>query len=63
MFADFVDLHDVRMLQSGDGLGLEAEAFELLRVRMRTGQNHLKRDQALEVHLPGSVHNAHAAAA
>ena len=64
MLADLVDLHDVGVLQPGDGLGLGAEAGQLLpSPACAAGQDHLEGDEAVEPDLPGLVDDAHAAAA
>jgi hypothetical protein len=57
-----MDLHDVRMLEPGDGLGFRQEARLLGRVGVAGGE-HLEGDGALEGQVPGPVHDAHAAAA
>ncbi len=63
MLADFKDLHDVGVLQAGDGLDLGAEAGQLVRARLRAGQDHLQRDQPTEAQLARLVDDAHAAPA
>ena len=63
VFAHFVDLHDVRMLQARDGFGLGAKTRELVGSGVAAGENHLQRDQAFEACLAGAVNHAHAAAA
>ena len=40
-FADFVNLHDVRMRQLGGGLGLDAKSLAVQRPGVRPGQDHL----------------------
>ena len=62
VLADLEDLHDVRMLQAGDGLGLTAEAGQLALVGIAAGQNHFQGDDAVGLDLPGPVDNAHSAA-
>ena len=47
MLADLVDLHDVRVLQPGDRLGLGAEARELRRPGVGAGEDHLEGDEAV----------------
>ena len=42
MLADFVDLHDVRMLQAGHGLGFEQKSAAFVLADMSTGQDHLQ---------------------
>ncbi len=63
VFADLVNLHDVRVAQPGDGAGLAVEARQLRLVSVGAGENHLERDQAVEGQLPRLVDDAHAAAA
>ena len=58
--ADFVDLHDVRMLQASDRLGLGAEPLHILFVGVGAGEDHLERDEALELDVPRLVDDAHA---
>jgi len=41
VLADFVDLHDVGMLQAGHGFHFELEACQLIWPRMHTAQDHL----------------------
>ena len=45
VLADLVDLHDVGMLQAGDGLGLGAEAGQFRAAGVAAGQDHLQGDQ------------------
>ncbi|HKI35726.1 MAG TPA: hypothetical protein VKA46_27975 [Gemmataceae bacterium] len=61
--ADFVDLHDVGVLQAGDGLGLGAEAPQVVGGGVDTRQDHLQRHQAVEPNLTCQVDDAHAASA
>ena len=63
MLADLVDLHDVRVLQLGHRLRLGAEAGQLLRAGVVARQDHLQGDDPVQLHLPGLVDHAHAAAA
>ena len=42
MVADLVDLHDVDVLQPGDGLGLGQEAGQLVVVGVGPGEHHLQ---------------------
>ena len=63
VFADLEDLHDVRMLQAGDRLGLGAEAGHVPFAGVFTGQDHLQGHEAVELALPGLVDDAHTAAA
>ena len=43
MLADFVDLHDVGMLQPGHRPGLGAEPREMIAARVVAGEDHLDR--------------------
>ena len=61
--AAVVDLHDVGVLQAGDGLRLGQEAAHGLVVGMGTRQDHLQDAGAFQEDLPGAVDDAHAAAA
>ena len=61
--ADVIDLDDVGMPQAGHGLGFLAKALELLRPRVRPGQDHLQGHEPIEPDLPGLVDDTHAAAA
>src|SRR6266849_1631874 len=63
LLADFINLHNVGMLQTGDGLGFLAEAGDFFRIGMLSGQNDFERYQALETDLPSFVNAAHAAPA
>ena len=62
-FADVVDLHDVRVPELGDRLGLDPEAGQMLRRRLAPANDHLERDQAVQPRLSGLVDDAHPAAA
>jgi hypothetical protein len=63
VLADLEDLHDVGMLQTGDRLRLDAEAFQLGSAGVAARQDHLQGDDAIELEMPSLVNNAHAAAA
>ena len=63
VFAHLENLHDVGVLQTGDGLGLDAEALQLLRSGAGAGADHFEGNQALERPVPGLVNDAHAAPA
>ncbi len=63
LFTDFMDLHDVRMLQACDGLGLTAETGDIVGAGVVAGQNHLEGDDAIQLRLLGPVDDAHASAA
>ncbi len=60
--ADLMNLDDVGVPESGDGLGLGAEAAQLLRAGEIRGRDHLQGDEALQARLPRLVHHPHAAA-
>ena len=62
VLSDFVDGHDVRMLQIGRRLRFTTEALNLGLAREFSGENHFQRDRAIEARLPGFPNNAHAAA-
>ena len=59
----FVHPNDVRMLDPGGDLGFCLEPGDLIGGRHRPGQDHLERDDPIEVDLSGAVDDAHAAAA
>ena len=61
VFSHFVDLHDVRVLEGGDHLGLGPKAADLV-VRPRPA-NHLQRDGTLEPEVECPIHHPHAASA
>ena len=61
--AHLVDLNDVRMLQAGDGLGLDPEPGPLVRTGVRAGQDHLEGHRAIEPDLAGPIDDPHAARA
>ncbi len=61
--AVFVDLDDPRVLDLGDGAGLDVESSDLVGRGVRPGQDHLERDQAIQPDVPGFVDDAHAASA
>ncbi len=61
VFADFVDRHDVRVVQVGDHFGLIAKALDLGRLGPATGPDHLQSDPPMEAALPRLVNHAHAA--
>ena len=63
MLADFVDGHDVRMIQPRRRLRLALKAGDLLRRGELPGPDALQGDDAIEADLPGLVDDAHAAAA
>ena len=62
MLADFVNGHNVGMVQLGGGFRLRLETPHVgLRCEL-AGQDHFQGDQPLELDLPGLVDNAHASA-
>ena len=61
--AVLVDLDDPRVLDPGDGAGLDVEPGDLVVRGVGPGQDHLQGDQAIEPDVPGLVDDAHAAAA
>ena len=63
LVAHVVDLDDIGMPQTGPHSCFPQEAFSRLPTGMRTGQQHLEGDRAVEAHVPGPVDDAHAAAA
>ena len=63
MVAVFVDLDDSRVLDLGDGAGLDVESCDLVGRGVGTGKDHLQGDQAIQPDMPGFVDDAHAAAA
>ncbi len=63
MLANLVDLHDVGMLEPGDGLALPAEPRALGRPRVGSRQDHLQGDNPGQPDLPCLVNNTHPAAA
>jgi hypothetical protein len=46
--ANLVNLHNVGVLQVGDGFGLGAKAEQVRFSRVTAGQDHLQRHQAIE---------------
>ena len=61
--AVFVDLDDSRVLDLGDGAGLDVESRDLVGRGVRPGKDHFERDQAIQPDVPGFVDDAHAASA
>ena len=60
--ADIVDLNDVRMLQSGNNIGLVAKAGKLLLAGVCPILKHFYRYDTLQRKLPGLEDDAHASA-
>src|SRR5262249_49354280 len=63
VLADLVDLHNVRVLKTGDGQRLRAEARQLRIADEVTRQDHLQGHHAVELGLPGLVDDRHTPAA
>jgi hypothetical protein len=63
LLADLVDLHDIGVLQAGDGLRLGAEARQLGLPGVCPRQDHLQRHQSIQLPVPRLVHHAHASPA
>ena len=61
MFADFIDRHDVRMVERGHRLGLGAEAGQVARGGERASEDHLERDHPVEARLIGPIDDPHPA--
>ncbi|WP_437660856.1 hypothetical protein [Sorangium sp. So ce1182] len=51
------------MIQAGDDIDLALEQARRVRARELAAEEHLERDDPAGAHLPGSVHDAHAAGA
>src|SRR5439155_25668858 len=58
--ADVIDGDDVRVVEVGGGLGLQAEAGQVLGERQLAGPDHLEGDDAAEGLVTGLVDDAHA---
>ena len=63
VFSYFVDLHNVRMVEPGDGLAFRPEARPLLVQGVLGRQDHFQGHDAPQRQVAGLVHHAHAAAA
>ena len=63
MLAGLVNLHDVGMKQLGDGFRLGAKPRQPDLTDVRSRQDHLQGDQALQPTVPRLVDDAHAAPA
>ena len=61
MLAGFVNLHDVGMMQAGDGLCLGPEPAEPHLAGVGSSQDHLERDQSIQPAVPRLVNDPHAA--
>jgi hypothetical protein len=62
VLADFVDGHDVGVVEGCDGGGLGAEALQVGGRGLRAGAEHLEGDDPAQALLAGLVDDAHAAA-
>ncbi len=63
LLAPVVDRDDVRVVESGRGLRLASEAFDVGGVRRELGKEHLHRDAPVEQSVVSEVHVGHAAVA
>jgi hypothetical protein len=61
LFADLIDLHDVGVMQPGNGRSFSAEAVALARPSLGTGADHFEGHDSVQLDLPGLVDDAHAA--
>ena len=59
VLADLVDRHDIRVIEMGGGLGLQAEPLQIVGRGEPAGADHLERQHAIQAHLPGLVDNTH----
>ena len=62
MLADFVNGHNVRVVQPPGRFSLNVKALDQRRRGQLSGQNHLQRHRTIEAHLPGAIDHPHAAA-
>src|SRR5436190_24251728 len=58
-FADFMDLHDVRVLHACNGFRLGPKTGPYRGVRIGTRKNHLECDQSIERSLTREVDDSH----
>ncbi|MEO6800159.1 MAG: hypothetical protein ABI178_09500 [Rhodanobacter sp.] len=56
--ADLVDRQDTRVIEAGHQLGLAAKTVERIPRFQPPGQQHLQRDLAVEIGLPGAIDDA-----
>jgi hypothetical protein len=63
MLTDFVDGHDVGMVQVGGSVSLGMKTLNVLLGCKPAGQDHLERHLSVEADLPSLVDNPHAATA
>ena len=61
LFADIIDLHDMRMLQPGNGFGFRVETGSFALARKAPCQDHLQGNQAFQTKMACLVHHAHGA--
>ena len=59
--ADVVDRDDARIIKTCSGFCFPAKALQVVFARPLTQRDHLQRDDAIEIFLPGTVHHALAA--
>ena len=59
---DLVDRHDIGVVQIGGELGFTEKSLSLLVAGHLPGEDHFQGDKPFDRHLPGLVHDAHAAA-
>ena len=62
MLAHLVDRHDVRVVEVGHGLGLDAEPVDIGRAGEPAGQDHLQGHHTVQADLPRLVDDPHPAA-
>ncbi len=62
MLTDLEDRHDAWMIQLRRGFGLGVEPLHVLFASELTGQDHLQRDDPIQIDLPRFEDDAHAAA-
>src|ERR1043165_8283115 len=60
MVADFIDRHDVRMIEMGGGFRFCAEPMHVSALCAFALEDHLERHESIERYLSRLVHNAHA---
>ena len=61
VFADFVNVRDVGMIQRGGGLGFALEAFHAAAILRHGGRKHFQRDVAVQARVGGEIDLTHAA--
>ena len=57
---DFIDVSDIRMIQSGRGLRLAHKTLQPIAIRCQVRRRDFQRDSAIKVRVLGEVHFAHA---